>query len=233
MAESFVSNAARIFRVGNELSGANQKMKDAIHSFLLWFCPLVDGEKLPIDHWSVYRYGNGAWGLNFHYEGKRYEVRSDGFKCHIKHYHPFCVVLTESRELLIEWMQKLVIQRQQAILMLEQIPDVVYYKPARSRNPIEVGRTDCDLVVFRSHPDFPNTLAPEVEGVWSGTNPAWPDATVDLILEQLDPPCHTNWKDFVKGGLEQRNGLVATVVYVRPGPKSTQASPRSFQTVSD
>jgi hypothetical protein len=97
------------------------------------------------------------------------------------------------------------------------------YVPARSANPINVGRTDCPLIVFRSHPDFPNTLAPEVDGAWSGTNPAWPDATVDLILDQLQPPCHTDWKEFKHEIMEERDGLKASIVYVKPGPRTRQS----------
>ena len=94
------------------------------------------------------------------------------------------------------------------------------YTPARNPKPIELGRTDCPLVVFRSHPDFPNTLAAELEGVWSGTNPAWPDATVDLILDQLQPPCHTDWKEFKFDVMEERGDLKASIVYVKPGPRT-------------
>lgn len=92
--------------------------------------------------------------------------------------------------------------------------------PARSPKPIEVGHKDVPLVVFRSHPDFPNVLSPEVEGVWSSTNPAWPDATVDLILDQLQPPCHTDWKEFDFDKKEDKDGLKASIVYVKPGPRA-------------
>lgn len=91
------------------------------------------------------------------------------------------------------------------------------YTPARSPRPITLGRTDCPIVVLRSHPDFPGTLSPELEGVWTGTNPAWPDATVDLILSKLEPPCHTDWKDFNQERTEIRDPLHALVIYVRPG----------------
>ena len=97
------------------------------------------------------------------------------------------------------------------------------YMPARSLQTIKVGRIDCPLVVFRSHPNFPNTLAPDVDGVWSGTNPAWPDATVDLILDQLQPPCHTDWKEFKVDVVEERDGLKASIVYVKPGPRTRES----------
>jgi|GEM_PF-6437942 len=92
------------------------------------------------------------------------------------------------------------------------------YTPATSPQPITIGRTDCPLVVLRSHPNFPNALAPELEGVWTDTNPAWPQETVKLILKQLDPPCHTDWKDFDNNRIEKSNNLEAFVVYVKPGP---------------
>jgi len=95
------------------------------------------------------------------------------------------------------------------------------YEPAVSEKPIEVGRIDdCYLVVLRSHPDFPNTLAEDVEGAWSSTNPSWPEWTVDAILEDLDPPCHTDWSDLDWNRTEKKDGLEAFVVYVRPGKES-------------
>ena len=191
-------------------------MKDAIHGFLLWFCPLVAGENLPF-HWTVSNYDKDAWDLDFGYDRERYRVRSDGFECRIKDYQMFCLVLTDSEQRLVEWMNQLIRQRRQFAQKIERIPGTVDYKPARSREPIVLGRTDCDLVVLRSHPDFPETLASELEGVWTGTNPAWPEETIKLILRQLDPPCHTNWKDFDKERTEERDGLTAIVVYVRPG----------------
>lgn len=92
------------------------------------------------------------------------------------------------------------------------------YRPARSLEPIELGRTDCPLVSLRSHPNFPNTLSPELEGTWIGTNPSWPEATVDSTLDTLDPPCHTDWDDYDEKRTEKRGKLEAFVIYVRPGP---------------
>ena len=43
-------------------------------------------------------------------------------------------------------------------------------------------------------------------------------STVDLILELLKPPCHTDWDDYEKTRVEKsRDDLLAVVVYVRPG----------------
>ena len=93
------------------------------------------------------------------------------------------------------------------------------YKPARNPNAIEPGNPECPLAVLRSHPDFPETLSPELEGVVVATNPAWPDATVDLVLQEFEPACHTDWKDFSQERTEDRDGRTAYVVYVRPGAK--------------
>ena len=220
MAESLVSKASRIIRVGNDLSGTNQKLKDAVHAFLLWFCPLVAGERnMPSAGWSVSHYGNQAWGLKFGYDREEYEVRSDGHDCRIKDYQTFCLVLADSEERLLAWMTGLIQQRRKFVTLLENIPASADYKPAKlgSNEPISVGQTDVPLVVFRSHPDFPNTLAPEIEGAWSCTNPAWPDASVDWILDRLDSPCRTNWQEFDQARTEERDGLKASVVYVKPG----------------
>jgi hypothetical protein len=97
------------------------------------------------------------------------------------------------------------------------------YKPAKSPESITVGRTDCPLIVLRSHPDFPDTLSSELDGAWSSTNPAWPAQTVKWILERLKPPCHTDWADFLAERTEERDGLKAIVIYVRPGPESIAA----------
>ncbi len=101
------------------------------------------------------------------------------------------------------------------------------YRPARSKEPLTVGRDDCPLAVFRSHPDFPGTLGPSVEGVWVNLNPSWPDASVDLILSSLEPPCHTDWSEFKKDQFEECDGQQAHVVYVRPGsnPQTSDAPP--------
>jgi hypothetical protein len=99
------------------------------------------------------------------------------------------------------------------------IQRLLSYESAKSPEPIELGRTDCPLVVLRSHPDFPGTLSPELEGIWTDTNPAWPEETVKCILRKLEPPCHTDWRDFSGERLEERDGLKAFVVYVRPGPQ--------------
>jgi hypothetical protein len=91
------------------------------------------------------------------------------------------------------------------------------YTPARSPEPIKVGRTDCPLVVLRSHPNFPNTLSEGVEAAWTSTNPAWPDETIKWILARLEPPCHADWEASKSVNKETRDGLEAVVIYVRPG----------------
>jgi hypothetical protein len=94
------------------------------------------------------------------------------------------------------------------------------YTPAiqssRSRVSVGVNRTDCPLAVLRSHPDYPNALSASLEGAWFSTNPAWPEETVKVILQDLEPPCHTDWKDFPKL-TEQKNELSAYIIYVIPG----------------
>ncbi|MBX4205083.1 MAG: hypothetical protein KW788_02735 [Candidatus Doudnabacteria bacterium] len=217
MTETLVSKASRILRTGDQLSQANQKMKDAVHGFLLWFCPLVAEERIPFAQWNISVYGNGAWGLRFGYDREWLFVRSDGYEGRIKDYQAFCLVLADNEQKLVEWMVDKIRKRNQHAVRIEQIPDIVNYRPARSREPIELGRTDCPLAVLRSHPNFPGTLAPELEGIWTGTNPAWPEETIKLMLKQLDPPCHTDWGDFDKKRTEEKDGLTGTVVYVRPG----------------
>ena len=91
------------------------------------------------------------------------------------------------------------------------------YIPAQSPELIKVDRTDCPLAVFRSHPQFPNTLSPELEGVWSSLNPAWPEETVRWILDGLVPPCQADWEITKKENTEEKDGLTAVVVYVKPG----------------
>jgi hypothetical protein len=97
------------------------------------------------------------------------------------------------------------------------------YKPAENDRPIESGNDECPLAVLRSHPNFPKTLSPELEGVVVATNPAWPEETIKLVLQNFDPPCHTDWKDFSQERTEERNGRKAFVVYVRPGPELASA----------
>ncbi len=92
------------------------------------------------------------------------------------------------------------------------------YRPATSLEPIVVERTDCPLVVLRSHPNFPNTLSAQLEGAWTGMNPSWPELSVERLLSLLDPQCHTILRDSSNDPTEERDGLKAYVVYVRPGP---------------
>ena len=93
-----------------------------------------------------------------------------------------------------------------------------YVPASNTGRPIEIGNPESTLMVMRSHPDFPNTLSPELEGLWFSANPAWPEATVDLVLAQsLNPPCHTVWQEFDAELREDRDGEKAYVVYVRPG----------------
>lgn len=91
------------------------------------------------------------------------------------------------------------------------------YLPARSKEKIEVGRTDAPLAVLRSHPDFPNTIVPELEGAWMNLNPAWPWETVRFYLSRFEPPCHALTSDLGLDKVEEKDGLKAHVVYVRPG----------------
>jgi len=93
------------------------------------------------------------------------------------------------------------------------------YVPAISEEPIKIGRTDCQLAVLRSHPDCPSTLAYGVEGVWTSTNPAWPEMSIDALLERLKPPCHADWETTKAQVMEEKDGHKGMVVYVRPGPK--------------
>jgi hypothetical protein len=98
------------------------------------------------------------------------------------------------------------------------------YVPARYKEPISVGRTDCPLAVLRSHPDFPNTLAPEFEGAWLDLNPAWPEATIQWYLSRFSPPCHSDPSDWDETKFEIREefaGHKGYVVLVRPGPAPT------------
>ncbi len=91
------------------------------------------------------------------------------------------------------------------------------YVPARSSKPIKVEKTNCPLIVLRSHPNFPGTLSQELEGVWSSTDPTWPGTAIYRLLSGFDPPCHTEWRDFNLKNTERKNGLEAYVILVRPG----------------
>lgn len=122
MSESLVSKASRIIRAGNDLSGTNQKMKEAIHSFLSWFCPIVAEEQLPFKAWEISVYGNDAWGLTFGYDGKMHRLRSDGFDCQMKDYHAFCLALAALENDLVAWMNSLIQHRKQTVQILERVP---------------------------------------------------------------------------------------------------------------
>ena len=81
-------------------------------------------------------------------------------------------------------------------------------------------RTDEPLAVLYSHPDFPNTLSEKYEGRWIGTNPAWPELSVESFLDRwLGKDFHVLWADSSADNYEVRDGLKGVIVYVRPGPK--------------
>lgn len=56
--------------------------------------------------------------------------------------------------------------------------------PAIRPDPLRlVGQhLDVPLAVLRSHPDTPNTMPPDREGLWTDTNPAWPQLSIDYQL---------------------------------------------------
>jgi hypothetical protein len=96
--------------------------------------------------------------------------------------------------------------------------DRMDYAPAKNTRQVGLGRRDCPLVVLRSHPSFPNTLSPEMDGEFIGAAPNFLEMGIDRILLSLDPPCHANWRrDFRSDNVEERNGVRLLVLYVRPG----------------
>ncbi|HEY4963199.1 MAG TPA: hypothetical protein VIH90_00695 [Candidatus Saccharimonadales bacterium] len=55
--------------------------------------------------------------------------------------------------------------------------------PALRPGPLaKVGLLNVQLAVFRSHPETPNVLPEELEGMWTDTNPAWPEETARVML---------------------------------------------------
>ncbi len=99
------------------------------------------------------------------------------------------------------------------------------YQPAESIEPIKVGRTDAPIAQLVSHPKFPHTLHRSIEGAFVDLNPAWVWASLRGVLSRLDPPCHTNYEDYLKTTKKKRKikfkkkgkSYDAFVVWVRPG----------------
>jgi len=93
------------------------------------------------------------------------------------------------------------------------------YAPAINPHPVQLGQDGCHRFVLRSHPDFPHTLAPETERQVHGTNPSWPEASVEWVLDRLEPPCHADWEASKPPKTEEVDGHTAYVILVRPGAR--------------
>lgn len=55
----------------------------------------------------------------------------------------------------------------------------------------DVVHLDVHHAVLRSHPETPNALPEELEGMWTDTNPAWPEMSIDAKLGKLG--LRTTW----------------------------------------
>lgn len=82
-------------------------------------------------------------------------------------------------------------------------------------------RKELPLVVLRSHPNTPNALPPDMEGRWIETNPAWPEMSVDSVLDKLFPPCRAVWTEFSEDNREHSSDMSAYVVLVTTGRRTT------------
>ena len=66
--------------------------------------------------------------------------------------------------------------------------------PMVRRGPLrDVIHLDVPLAVLRSHPDTPNALPENHEGMWTSTNPAWPEQSIDAVMRKLG--ARASWED--------------------------------------
>lgn len=83
---------------------------------------------------------------------------------------------------------------------------------------------DVPMAVTYSHPDTPEILPEDNEGMWMSTNPAWPEKTIDLRLRQIG--MHAVWEDSSQDNVETfklgPHTLNAVIIYVKPGPEPNQ-----------
>lgn len=93
------------------------------------------------------------------------------------------------------------------------------YRPAENSHRVERGQGSDPRYVLRSHPKFPKTLAPAVEAKVYTANPAWPERSVDWVLDRLNPPCHADWEASRSPKIERGDKQKPLVVFVRPGPR--------------
>ena len=109
-----------------------------------------------------------------------------------------------------------------------------YLRPSILRNVVHL---DVPHAVLRSHPDNPQSLPEDLEGMWIDTNPAWPEISIDCTLGRLGlvavwketSPDITESFDLVPDFAEGVNpdeaepldttplALVAPRIFVRPG----------------
>ncbi len=102
----------------------------------------------------------------------------------------------------------------------------------------EVVDINTPLAVLRSHPDASGTLPSEREGIWTDTNPAWPEMSIDTQLKLIGihavwADCSSDYTEEIKlapdfiGEVDSHNSepfdstprlLSGIVVYVKPGP---------------
>lgn len=102
---------------------------------------------------------------------------------------------------------------------------------------------DVPMAALRSHPDAPEALPAEQEGLWISTNPAWPELSVNHALgkmglsavwEETSPDFRENYElvpTFVDG-VDQDDSepfdetplsLTAPIIYVRPSELAIRA----------